>query len=70
LKPKDVLLENIDFQREKEIIDLTNYQVTASALKEAKLFCLLEEKVFLIVSSDDNTTKKRKERVIKTKRFD
>jgi len=40
----DMLLEKIDFQRDRDIIDLTNSQVTASALKEAKLFCLKEEK--------------------------
>lgn len=40
----DVLLQKIDFQRPRKIIDLTPKKVTAAQLTECKLFCLKNEK--------------------------
>lgn len=39
------LLEKVDFQRKRAVIDLSNTTVTAHKLTEAKLICLNEEKV-------------------------
>lgn len=43
------LLSCIDFQRSGKVVDTTTEQLTAKNLSEAKILCLLEEKVSIML---------------------
>jgi ATP-dependent RNA helicase DDX24/MAK5 len=44
----DKLMENIEFHRKVEVIDLTSELIVASKLDEARIFCLPEEKDYYL----------------------
>lgn len=47
-KMMEKLMEQIDFQREVELLDLTNRMHTVEGLEEAKMYCLKDEKDFYL----------------------
>ena len=47
-KMMEKLMEQIDFQREVELLDLTNRTHTVEGLEEAKMYCLHDEKDFYL----------------------
>lgn len=47
-KMMEKLMEQIDFQREVELLDLTNRTHTVEGLEEAKMYCLKDEKDFYL----------------------
>lgn len=47
-KMMEKLMQQIDFQREVELLDLTNRMHTVAGLEEAKMYCLHDEKDFYL----------------------